>query len=44
MQYTVITAKGHVFTFFILAVAKTYLQAYGGNLISTEILVDRIPA
>ena len=44
MQYTVITAKGRVLTFFIRAVAETYVQAYGGQLISAEILVDRIPA
>jgi hypothetical protein len=40
MKYTVITAKGRVLTFFIRAVAETYVQAYGGKLISTEILVD----
>jgi hypothetical protein len=44
MQYTVITAKGRVFTFFIRAAAEIYVQAYGGQLISAEILVDRIPA
>ena len=44
MQFTVITEKGRVLTIFIRAVAETYVQAYGGKLISAEILVDRIPA
>jgi hypothetical protein len=40
MNYTLITAKGRVYTFFVLAVAETYQQAYGGQLISADILVD----
>jgi hypothetical protein len=40
MKYTLITATGRVYTFFVLAVAQTYLQAYGGNLITADILVD----
>jgi hypothetical protein len=42
MQYTVITKQGTVYTFFIRAVAETYVQAYGGQLITAEILVDKI--
>jgi hypothetical protein len=40
MQYTLITPKGKVYTFFILAVAQTYQQAYGGTVITKDILVD----
>jgi hypothetical protein len=38
MKYTLITRNGKVFTFFIKAVAETYQQAYGGNIITAEIL------
>ena len=40
MQYTLITKTGKVYTFYVLAVAQTYLQAYGGTLITGDILVD----
>ena len=42
MRYTVITATGQVLTFFIRAVAETYVQAYGGQLITAQILVDKV--
>ena len=42
MQYTVITKQGTVYTFFIRAVAETYVQAYGGQLITAEVLVDKV--
>lgn len=38
MKFTLITAKGKVYTFFIKAVAETYQQAYGGTLITGSIL------
>jgi hypothetical protein len=38
MKFTLITAKGKVLTFFIEAVAVTFQQAYGGNIITAEIL------
>lgn len=38
MKFTLITAKGKVYTFFIKAVAETYQQAYGGTLIIGSIL------
>jgi hypothetical protein len=41
MKYTLITAKGRVYTFFVLAVAETYLQAYGGTIVTDAILVDK---
>lgn len=38
MKYTLVTSKGKVFTFFIKAVAETFQQAYGGTIITNEIL------
>lgn len=40
MQYTLITKRGKVLTFFVKAVAETYQQAYGGVVITQQILVD----
>jgi len=42
MKYTLITAAGKVYTFYVRAVAETYQQAYGGQLITGDILVDKI--
>jgi hypothetical protein len=42
MKYTLITAQGRVYTFFLRAVAETYQQAYGGVIVSDEILVDKV--
>lgn len=38
MNFTLITAKGKVFTFYVEAVAKTFQQAYGGTLFTGSIL------
>jgi hypothetical protein len=40
MRYTLITAKGKVYTFYVQALAEQYQQAYGGTVISADILVD----
>lgn len=40
MKYTLITRNGKVFTFFIKAVAETFQQAYGGNIITAEIIKE----
>ena len=40
MNYTLITSKGKVYTFYIKSVAEMYLQAYGGNLITAGILKE----
>jgi hypothetical protein len=40
MNYTLITATGRVYTFFVLAVAETYQQAYGGTIVTKAVLVD----
>ena len=40
MKYTLITAAGKVYTFYVQALAETYQKAYGGQLITADILVD----
>ena len=42
MKYTLITKAGRVYTFYVRAVAETYQQAYGGQLITGDILVDKV--
>jgi len=42
MQYTLITPQGQVYTFYLQAVAETYQKAYGGQLITADILVDKV--
>ncbi len=38
MQYTLISGNGKVYTFFLRAVAETYQQAYGGVVITQQVL------
>lgn len=38
MQYTLISDNGKVYTFYIRAVAETYQQAYGGVVITQQVL------
>jgi hypothetical protein len=38
MQYTLITGKGKVYTFFIQAVAEQFQLAYGGVVFTQQIL------
>jgi hypothetical protein len=40
MSYTLITASGKVYTFYVQALAEQYQKAYGGQLITADILVD----
>jgi hypothetical protein len=40
MKYTLITKTGKVYTFYVQALAETYQQAYGGKIVTDEILVD----
>lgn len=42
MKFTLVTSNGKVFTFFIKAVAETFQQAYGGTIITNEILTKEI--
>ena len=41
MQYTLISGNGKVYTFYLLAVAQTYQQAYGGVVISQQVLKEQ---
>ena len=36
MQYTLITSKGKVYTFFLRAVAEQWQKAYGGVVFSQQ--------
>ena len=38
MRYTLITAKGQVFVFFIRDVAETYRQGLGGVIVTNDVL------
>jgi len=40
MKYTLIASNGKVFTFFLKVVAETFQQAYGGVIMTNDILVD----
>jgi hypothetical protein len=40
MQYTLITASGKLYTFYVREVAITYQQAYGGTLMTNDVLID----
>ena len=40
MRYTLITATGRVYTFYVKALAETYQGAYGGQIFTADILVD----
>ena len=40
MKFTLIAGNGKVFTFFIRAVAETYQNAYGGIIVTDQVLVD----
>ena len=38
MRYTLITAKGQVFVFFVQALAETYRQGLGGVIVTNDVL------
>ena len=40
MKFTLITQSGQLYTFYVQAVAETYQQAYGGVIVTNDILVD----
>jgi hypothetical protein len=40
MKFTLIASNGKVLTFFIRAVAETYQNAYGGIIVTDQVLVD----
>ena len=41
MNFTLITSKGKVLTFFVKSVAETYQQAYGGVIVTGNILTQK---
>ena len=41
MKFTLITGNGKVFTFYVKAVAETFQQAYGGKIITGNILSQK---
>lgn len=42
MTYTVITKAGFVHVFYIRSMVDIYLAAYGGVLVTNEVLVDAV--
>jgi hypothetical protein len=42
MKYTLITAKGKIYCFYVKNLAETYQKLYGGQLITEEVLVDTV--
>jgi hypothetical protein len=46
MNYTLITSKGRVYTFYVKALAEQFQQAYGGVVFTQQILelVDKTTA
>lgn len=41
MNYTLITPTGRVYTFYSQVLAETYKNAYGGVIMTNDILVDK---
>ena len=44
MNYTLITKQGRIYTFYVKALAEQYQRAYGGALLTNDVLVDRLAA
>lgn len=42
MAYTLITKTGKIYQFYTAGLAKTYQGAYGGVVITEQILVDKV--
>jgi hypothetical protein len=42
MKYTLITAKGKIYCFYVKDMADMYSRLYGGTVITEEILVDTV--
>jgi len=40
MKYTLITAKGKVMMFHVLALAETYRTIHGGNIVTNDVLTQ----
>jgi len=44
MEYTLITSTGRVVTFYGLACAEIFQQAYGGVIFTSEVLKEKVEA
>jgi hypothetical protein len=42
MKYTLITATGRIYCFYVKDMATMYQTLYGGQVITEEILVDKV--
>ena len=42
MKYTVITAKGKIYCFYVKDMAAMYQTLYGGVVITQQVLVDTV--
>jgi hypothetical protein len=42
MKYTLITAQGKIYCFYVKNMADMYQTLYGGTVITEEILVDTV--
>jgi hypothetical protein len=44
MKYTLITAQGKIYCFYVKSVANMYLALYGGVVCTQQVLVDTVAA
>jgi hypothetical protein len=42
MNITLITSTGRVYTFYIMALAKQFQQAYGGTIVTGQVLAQPV--
>jgi hypothetical protein len=42
MNITLITATGKVYTFYIMALAQQFQQAYGGTIVTKQVLAQPV--
>jgi hypothetical protein len=42
MKTTLITSTGRVYTFFVMALAVQFQQAYGGTIVTSQVLAEPV--
>jgi hypothetical protein len=42
MKFTLITPTGRVYTFFVMALAQQYQLAYGGTIVTGQVLAQPV--
>ena len=42
MTYTLITKTGSIMSFFVMAAAEQFQQAYGGVIVTNSVLTDEV--